>query len=48
GHVVTGIYRTTTRPTYDDQTRTQVTTATQTTPPNLQALLNGNDTWTVG
>jgi 2-oxoglutarate/2-oxoacid ferredoxin oxidoreductase subunit beta len=48
GHVVTGIYRNITRPTYDDAARTQITTATETTPPNLQALLNGNDTWTVG
>jgi 2-oxoglutarate ferredoxin oxidoreductase subunit beta len=47
GHVVTGIYRNTTRPTYDDAARTQITTATETKPPNLQALLNGNDTWTV-
>ena len=46
-HVVTGIYRNTTRPTYDDQTRTQTTTATHTTTPNLQTLLNGHDTWTV-
>ena len=47
GHVVTGIYRNTTRPTYDDAARAQVTNATETTPPNLQALLNGNDTWLV-
>jgi 2-oxoglutarate/2-oxoacid ferredoxin oxidoreductase subunit beta len=47
-HTITGIYRNTTRPTYDDQARQQVTTATETKPPNLQALLNGNDTWTVG
>jgi 2-oxoglutarate ferredoxin oxidoreductase subunit beta len=46
-HVVTGIYRNTNRPTYDDTARAQVTHATNTTPPNLQALLNGNDTWTV-
>jgi 2-oxoglutarate ferredoxin oxidoreductase subunit beta len=47
GHVVTGIYRQTTRPTYDDAARAQTTAAAQTQPPNLQALLNGNDTWTV-
>jgi 2-oxoglutarate ferredoxin oxidoreductase subunit beta len=47
-HTVTGIYRNVSRPTYDDQARQQVTTATETKPPNLQALLNGNDTWTVG
>jgi 2-oxoglutarate ferredoxin oxidoreductase subunit beta len=47
-HTVTGIYRKVSRPSYDDQARQQVTTATETKPPNLQALLNGNDTWTVG
>jgi 2-oxoglutarate ferredoxin oxidoreductase subunit beta len=47
-HTVTGIYRNITRPTYDDQARQQVTTAAETNPPDLQALLNGNDTWTVG
>ncbi len=48
GHVVTGIYRNITRPTYDDAARAQLTHAAQAKPPNLQALLNGNDTWTVG
>ncbi|OLF11030.1 2-oxoacid:ferredoxin oxidoreductase subunit beta [Actinophytocola xinjiangensis] len=47
-HVVTGIYRDTTRPTYDDQARQQVDTAVAAKTPNLQALLNGSDTWTVG
>ena len=47
-HTVTGIYRNVARPTYDDQARQQVTMAAETKPPNLQALLNGNDTWTVG
>ena len=47
-HTVTGIYRNVARPTYDDQARQQVSTAAETKPPNLQALLNGNDTWTVG
>jgi 2-oxoglutarate ferredoxin oxidoreductase subunit beta len=46
-HTVTGIYRNVRRPTYDDQARQQVATATEAKPPNLQALLNGNDTWTV-
>jgi 2-oxoglutarate/2-oxoacid ferredoxin oxidoreductase subunit beta len=46
-HTVTGIYRNVQRPTYDDMARQQVTMATETKPPNLQALLNGNDTWTV-
>jgi 2-oxoglutarate ferredoxin oxidoreductase subunit beta len=47
-HTVTGIYRNVQRPTYDDQARQQVAVAAETKPPNLQALLNGNDTWTVG
>jgi 2-oxoglutarate/2-oxoacid ferredoxin oxidoreductase subunit beta len=48
GHVVTGVYRSVDRPTYDDQARNQVTAAKETKPADLQALLNGNDTWTVG
>jgi len=48
GHTVTGIYRNIARPTYDDAARAQVTAAAAAKPPNLQALLNGNDTWTVG
>ncbi|TDV45506.1 2-oxoacid:ferredoxin oxidoreductase subunit beta [Actinophytocola oryzae] len=47
-HTVTGIYRNVNRPTYDDQARAQVAAASETKPANLQALLNGNDTWTVG
>jgi 2-oxoglutarate ferredoxin oxidoreductase subunit beta len=47
-HTVTGVYRNVQRPTYDDQARQQVAAAAETKPPNLQALLNGNDTWTVG
>jgi 2-oxoglutarate ferredoxin oxidoreductase subunit beta len=47
GHTVTGIYRDITRPTYDDAARAQVTNATETKAPNLRAMLNGNDTWTV-
>jgi 2-oxoglutarate ferredoxin oxidoreductase subunit beta len=46
-HTVTGIYRNVQRPTYDDQARQQVTASAEAKPPNLQALLNGNDTWTV-
>jgi 2-oxoglutarate/2-oxoacid ferredoxin oxidoreductase subunit beta len=46
-HVVTGIYRTITRPTYDDLARTQLTHAQHHQPADLQALLRGNDTWTV-
>ncbi len=47
-HTVTGVYRNVQRPTYDDLARQQVATAAEAKPPNLQALLNGNDTWTVG
>ncbi len=47
-HTVTGVYRNVKRPTYDDLARQQVATAAEAKPPNLQALLNGNDTWTVG
>ncbi|GAB1515492.1 2-oxoacid:ferredoxin oxidoreductase subunit beta [Actinophytocola sp. KF-1] len=47
-HTVTGVYRNVRRPTYDDMARHQVATAAEAKPPNLQALLNGNDTWTVG
>jgi 2-oxoglutarate ferredoxin oxidoreductase subunit beta len=47
-HTVTGVYRNVVRPTYDDQARQQTTAAAEAQPPNLQALLNGNDTWTVG
>jgi 2-oxoglutarate/2-oxoacid ferredoxin oxidoreductase subunit beta len=46
-HTVTGIYRNVSRPSYDDQARQQVAAAAEAKPPNLQALLNGNDTWTV-
>ncbi|MFL6144734.1 MAG: 2-oxoacid:ferredoxin oxidoreductase subunit beta [Labedaea sp.] len=46
-HTVTGIFRNTTRPTYDDAARTQITTATDHHPPDLQTLLRGKDTWTV-
>ncbi len=47
-HTVTGIYRNITRPTYDDQARQQVATATETKAPDLASLLRGGDTWTVG
>ncbi|MBC8092433.1 MAG: 2-oxoacid:ferredoxin oxidoreductase subunit beta [Pseudonocardia sp.] len=50
-HTVTGIFRNVGRTTYDDATRAQVTAARETTAakggPDLQALLNGRDTWTV-
>jgi 2-oxoglutarate ferredoxin oxidoreductase subunit beta len=47
GHTVTGIFRNVSRPTYDDRARDQVTQARESSPPNLQALLTGKDTWTV-
>ena len=46
-HTVTGIFRNVVRPTYDDQARQQTSAAAETNPPNLQALLNGKDSWTV-
>ncbi|HEV2782027.1 MAG TPA: thiamine pyrophosphate-dependent enzyme, partial [Actinophytocola sp.] len=46
-HTVTGIFRNVSRPTYDDLARTQVADARAKRPANLQALLRGNDTWTV-
>jgi 2-oxoglutarate ferredoxin oxidoreductase subunit beta len=46
-HTVTGVFRSVARPTYDDQARAQVDEAKQSKPANLQALLRGNDTWTV-
>ncbi len=47
-HTVTGIFRQVARPTYDDAARAQVGQAKQANPsPDLQALLNGRDTWTV-
>lgn len=45
-----GIFRNITRPTYDDQARTQITTATKNHPnPHtaLTTLINGTDTWTI-
>ena len=46
-HTVTGVFRSTARPTYDDQARAQVDAAKQAKPADLQGLLRGNDTWTV-
>jgi 2-oxoglutarate ferredoxin oxidoreductase subunit beta len=46
-----GIFRQVERPTYDDQARTQVSTAQETGPADrgerLAALIGGGDTWTV-
>ncbi|MGW3542908.1 2-oxoacid:ferredoxin oxidoreductase subunit beta [Nocardia niigatensis] len=50
-HVVTGIFRSVSRPTYDDGVRAQLTTAVERTPvsgDSLQELLTGRETWTVG
>jgi 2-oxoglutarate ferredoxin oxidoreductase subunit beta len=46
-HTVTGVFRSVHRPTYDDLARAQVKQARETKPADLQALLRGNDTWTV-
>ncbi|MDN5747023.1 MAG: 2-oxoacid:ferredoxin oxidoreductase subunit beta [Pseudonocardia sp.] len=49
-HTVTGIFRNTERITYDDAVRAQVNQARAAAAkggPDLQALLNGRDTWTV-
>jgi 2-oxoglutarate ferredoxin oxidoreductase subunit beta len=46
-HTVTGVFRSVSRPTYDDQARAQVEEAKQARPADLQRLLHGNDTWTV-
>ncbi|WP_433597847.1 2-oxoacid:ferredoxin oxidoreductase subunit beta [Nocardia sp. CA-135953] len=51
GHVVTGIFRNVTRPTYDDAVRTQTAMARERKPvqeDSLQSLLNGSETWTIG
>ncbi|MEJ3653808.1 2-oxoacid:ferredoxin oxidoreductase subunit beta [Actinomycetes bacterium KLBMP 9759] len=46
-HTVTGIFRNVGRTTYDDAVRAQVNHERETRTPDLQALLNGRDTWTV-
>ncbi|RLK60719.1 2-oxoacid:ferredoxin oxidoreductase subunit beta [Actinokineospora cianjurensis] len=46
-HTVTGVFRSVTRPTYDDQARAQVDDAKATRPADLDTLLRGKDTWTV-
>src|SRR4051794_30556208 len=47
-HTVTGVFRNVSRLTYDDAARAQVEQARQAKPDaDLQALLNGRDTWTV-
>ncbi|MCE3552489.1 2-oxoacid:ferredoxin oxidoreductase subunit beta [Pseudonocardia sp. RS11V-5] len=47
-HTVTGIFRNVDRTTYDDAARAQVQQAKDNNPnADLQALLNGRDTWTI-
>jgi 2-oxoglutarate ferredoxin oxidoreductase subunit beta len=46
-HTVTGVFRSVAKPTYDDLARAQVQRARESKPADLQALLRGNDTWTV-
>ena len=46
-YTVTGIIRQVHRETYDDQARAQVATAKDTATSDLQALLDGGNTWTV-
>ncbi|MDI9712670.1 hypothetical protein QM261_19305, partial [Acinetobacter baumannii] len=53
-HTVTGVFRDVARTTYDDAARAQVQQAVEARaggdgdPADLQALLTGRDTWTVG
>jgi 2-oxoglutarate ferredoxin oxidoreductase subunit beta len=50
-HVPVGIFRSVTRPTYDDGVRAQTQTAREGKPvhaDSLQQLLTGKETWTVG
>jgi 2-oxoglutarate ferredoxin oxidoreductase subunit beta len=46
-HTVTGIFRNADRVTYDDAARAQVAEAKANGTADLQALLNGRDTWTI-
>ena len=50
GHVPMGVFRSVTRPTYDDSLREQVASARtgEVTDADIDALLAGRDTWTVG
>ena len=51
GHVPMGIFRNVSRPTYDDGLREQIASARTTdtiTDADIDALLTGRDTWTVG
>lgn len=49
-HTVVGIFRSISRPAYDDAARSQISAARESTPSDsaaLQSLLRGRDTWTV-
>jgi 2-oxoglutarate ferredoxin oxidoreductase subunit beta len=46
-HTVTGVFRSVTRPTYDDSVRAQLAGARNGHAPDLETLLRGRDTWTV-
>ena len=51
-HVPMGVFRSVTRPTYDDLVRAQVRSAVEggggaTTDADLDGLIHGKDTWTV-
>jgi 2-oxoglutarate ferredoxin oxidoreductase subunit beta len=46
-YTVLGIVRSVARPTYDDAARAQVARAKETTPADLQQVINGHNTWTV-
>jgi 2-oxoglutarate ferredoxin oxidoreductase subunit beta len=50
GHVPMGVFRNVSRPTYDDLLREQIASArtTEITDADIDALLAGRDTWTVG
>jgi 2-oxoglutarate ferredoxin oxidoreductase subunit beta len=52
-HVPMGVFRSVDRPTYDDQVRAQVRAAVdgaggRATDADLERLIHGKDTWTVG
>ena len=44
-HTVTGVFRSVSRPVYDDQVRAQIEQAKAPSPADLQSLLAGKDTW---
>ncbi|MFN8156491.1 MAG: 2-oxoacid:ferredoxin oxidoreductase subunit beta [Candidatus Nanopelagicales bacterium] len=46
-HTPIGVFRDAPRLTYDQQFRDQLTVAQQNTPPDLEALLSGTDTWDI-